>query len=404
MLSDARIRETIRKGKSAQLTDKNSRGNGRLLLRFSPPLKCEWYAQQITDEGKRLVKLGDYPKTTLGDARALFASKFMPSIRARESIREAPPLKVGTVNDLFTDYVENLRKRDCRSADNVELTLLRLSDMLGSNKPANSITVKDVVRVLRPIFEKGSKSMADHMRGYIRSSYGWAIKSQNDYRSDCYNKYGITTNPAADIPTEPKKPGERWLSMAELLPFWKWLEAGGTKNLNRNTDPRNYAAIKLLIMTGQRSEEIARIQTSMLNRDLKAIEWPKTKNGKPHVLPLDDSLWDFVTGIEANEHGFLFPSEVFPDRCVTDQTMRMVCVRYIRETKAKHFNPRDLRRTWKTNAGHAGLSKDIRDRLQNHSQRDVSSVHYDRYDYLSEKRDGIVKWMEWFNAKIKSPQ
>jgi hypothetical protein len=39
---------------------------------------------------------------------------------------------------------------------------------------------------------------------------------------------------------------------------------------------------------------------------------------------------------------------------------------------------RDLRRTWKTLAGQAGLSKEIRDRLQNHTLQDVSSKGDDR--------------------------
>jgi len=41
---------------------------------------------------------------------------------------------------------------------------------------------------------------------------------------------------------------------------------------------------------------------------------------------------------------------------------------------------RDLRRTWKTLAGKAGVSKEIRDRIQNHALQDVSSKAYDRWE------------------------
>ena len=41
-------------------------------------------------------------------------------------------------------------------------------------------------------------------------------------------------------------------------------------------------------------------------------------------------------------------------------------------------NNRDLRRTWKTLAGKAGVSKEIRDRIQNHALHDASSKSYDR--------------------------
>jgi hypothetical protein len=44
-------------------------------------------------------------------------------------------------------------------------------------------------------------------------------------------------------------------------------------------------------------------------------------------------------------------------------------------------------------SGDAGLSKDMCDRLQNHSKTsDVSTRHYDRYDYLPERRAAMAKW------------
>jgi hypothetical protein len=46
-------------------------------------------------------------------------------------------------------------------------------------------------------------------------------------------------------------------------------------------------------------------------------------------------------------------------------------------------------------AGKAGVSKEIRDRLQNHTLQDVSSKSYDRWNYMPEKRDGMKKWNAW---------
>ena len=53
---------------------------------------------------------------------------------------------------------------------------------------------------------------------------------------------------------------------------------------------------------------------------------------------------------------------------------------------------RDLRRTVKSRMGEAGISKEMRDRLQGHAMQDVSSKHYDRYDYLPEKRAAADQW------------
>ena len=62
---------------------------------------------------------------------------------------------------------------------------------------------------------------------------------------------------------------------------------------------------------------------------------------------------------------------------------------------------RDLRRTWKTLAGKAGVPKEIRDRIQNHALQDVSSKHYDRWHYMPEKRAGMAKWDKFVRALLK---
>ena len=50
--------------------------------------------------------------------------------------------------------------------------------------------------------------------------------------------------------------------------------------------------------------------------------------------------------------------------------------------------------------GEAGLSKEIRDRIQGHAFSDVSSKHYDRFDYWAEKQAAMKKWERWLNQQI----
>jgi|TARA_Y200000002_G_scaffold360288_1_gene345434 hypothetical protein len=45
--------------------------------------------------------------------------------------------------------------------------------------------------------------------------------------------------------------------------------------------------------------------------------------------------------------------------------------------------------------GSIGISKELRDRIQNHSFNDVSSKHYDRWEYLPEKRKALEAWEQW---------
>lgn len=48
----------------------------------------------------------------------------------------------------------------------------------------------------------------------------------------------------------------------------------------------------------------------------------------------------------------------------------------------------------------AGLSKELRDRIQGHAFNDVSSKHYDRYDYFPEKRKGLDRWAAWLEKNV----
>ena len=64
------------------------------------------------------------------------------------------------------------------------------------------------------------------------------------------------------------------------------------------------------------------------------------------------------------------------------------------------FIPKDIRRTVKSRMGEIGVSKDIRDRLHNHALHDVSSKHYDRYDYLQPKKDAMTVWATWLEDVI----
>jgi integrase len=356
-----------------------------LMIRGS---SAEWYAQHWHHGKRKLSKIGSYPSLSLSEARELFRN---------------PPEQVkagGSVGELFEDYVSHLQKAGKRSAENVGLTLARVAAGLGADRPANSITTADVTAYLRSVYARGSVSMADHMRSYVRSAYGWAIKSQNDYRTAMAAKYAITVNPATDIPTEPKVPGERWLNVEELRTLWRW-SFKGTEHTNRNTNPRNLLLLRLLMLTGQRVEELIRLRADMLDWELKTITWEKTKTGGVHVLPMCPIVQSALRSLTPNECGLLFPSDVIPSQPITDQTVRKMTVYFLKETGLPHFSPRDLRRTWKTIAGKAGLTKSERDLIQNHAAHDVSSRHYDRYDYLTEKRAAVEKWSEWFRVEIE---
>jgi integrase len=98
--------------------------------------------------------------------------------------------------------------------------------------------------------------------------------------------------------------------------------------------------------------------------------------------------------------GWFFPSAKDPSKPVSAATLYSFMWRQRDRGVIPVVTNRDLRRTWKTLAGKAGVSKEIRDRLQNHTLQDVSSKSYDRWNYMPEKRAGMAKWDKFVTALL----
>jgi integrase len=269
------------------------------------------------------------------------------------------------------------------------------ADVLGGKRLARDVTPDDVLGVLRPIYERGRRSMADHMRSYIRSAYSWGLKSEHDYRSASPRRFRLVNNPAAGIPTEPKVVGMRWLKEDEFVRLYRWLECPDAP-----VHPPYTRAVRILMLTGQRVEEIAALHVDQWDPQERIIDWSKTKNGKPHAIPVPRIAAELIGSIVPNEFGWFFPSAKDPSRPVSAGTLYSFMWRQRDRNVIPMVTNRDLRRTWKTLAGKAGLPKEIRDRLQNHTLQDVSSKSYDRWNYMPEKRDGMEKWDEFVTTLL----
>jgi integrase len=405
MLTDAAIQRAIKKGIDTQLSDGSGKGTGRLLLiirNTGNRITSNWYAQQWLSGKKRLLKLGTYPVLTLAEARRRFHEDFGIAIQAKRNIKFVRSDKPGTLQELFIGYVDQLKARNKRSFDDAEYNLNRLLLSLDGSMLARDVRADHITELLRPIYSAGTKSMADHMRSYVHSAFAWGIKSERDYRQDIPKRFFIDANPAADIPSEPKTPGTRWLSVDELRTFWRWLHVLEPYN-PRACAPvleTNLKALRLVLLTGQRVEMITELHRDMY-RD-GCIEWSTTKNGLPHVLPLPRQAVELLADTPPNKNGWYFPRLTEPSQHVTHNLLLSIVYRFAQRTGTPHFATRDLRRTWKTLAGQAGISKDDRDRLQHHARHDVSSRHYDRYEYLDEKRAAMDRWSEWFAKNIEA--
>jgi len=401
-LTDTAVRHAMKRveisRKQENLPDGEGRGTGRLVLVLKPMPKrvtADWMAQQWRDGKRTKKKLGAYPSMSLAQAREVFKRDYADVIQKGRSIKIATDTRPGTVADLFGGYVASLKAANKPSWKETEKGLAKIAGTLGPSRLAREIEPEEIVELIRPIYERGAKSMADHVRSYIHAAYGWGMKSDNDYRHASPRRFRIPFNPATGIPTEPKVQGTRWLSEDEFVQLYRWLECPDTP-----VHPSYARAVQLIMLTGQRVEEIARLHVDQWNAEEAIIDWSTTKNLQPHAVPVPSLAAELIASITPNAFGWFFPSAMDPARPVSHATLYSFVWRQRDRGVIPHVTNRDLRRTFKTLAGKAGVSKEIRDRLQNHALQDVSSRHYDRWNYMTEKRAGMAKWDKFVRAML----
>jgi integrase len=226
-------------------------------------------------------------------------------------------------------------------------------------KPLNGLQVakiarRDIAGLIGTIKSNSGPVAANRVRSTLSDFFSWAMSEGVD---------GIENNPVLNTNKAEEVARERVLDDHELRAIWK--HAGND----------HYGSIvKLLMMTGQRADEIASLRWSEIGkidekgrRIFEPVELPKfvvdaidlpsnrTKNKRPHVVPLseraaavladqprrvegDGALREFVFGIgQRGFSGWSRCKERLDDRITKDLGEPL-----------KHWTPHDLRRTVST--------------------------------------------------------
>lgn len=414
MLTDADLKKAIRdvkaSGKSKTLTDDGRRGDGRLVVITRPmpagPL-VEFYARQIVGKKRSMAKLGTYPAMSLQAARDAFRG-LSPAIRDGENVRahrdkaRQERRALGTLLDLCEGYHASLGSR--RSAAEVKRCLIDTKGSacktIGGHRPACEVTPKDVADWLRPIYRRGAAVAAKQARVWLSAAYTWGLQRENDYTIDQPHKWGLTTNPAALVPakTIAQRGGTRHLSAAEFRAVWFWMATEGGR-----TDLRACNAIRILMATGQRVEEITGLRAGQYADGW--LRWGDSKTGrqrqveKPHSIPVPVQAAIILDGMVPNAHGFYVPGCKRSDEPFRGASFGYIARRCSQQLGIPQFTPRDLRRTWRTLAGDlGGLTAEECARIMNHVYGSkVEEEHYDRGENAPVKLAGMAKWERAMN-------
>ncbi len=272
-------------------------------------------------------------------------------------------------------------------------------------RKANQIEADDIRIIIGIMLDRGITTQCNRVRSHLHAAFQHGLKSDHDPRSYTPEKvrFNLKYNPVSSIPKQSdfERVGEHVISQEEIAYIWT--------ELPKSSQLAGFAVQLAFVTGGQRIGELLRVPKSDVNLEesLLTISHDISKNSTDHQIPLIGTAKNIVKElmISTGDAIYLFPGKRGRSIAQDIHTSSSTIGHWIREftennKDIRHFTARDIRRTIKTEMGKAGLDKEIRDRLQNHAINDVSSKHYDRYDYLIEKREALKVWLNYLELVI----
>ncbi|MBQ8106679.1 MAG: tyrosine-type recombinase/integrase [Afipia sp.] len=255
-----------------------------------------------------------------------------------------------------------------------------------TDTPITAVTRADLARV-REALPRTTPSMPRNIHVLMRGLFAWALNEQLIQTSPFHGMRVPKSVAARD----------RVLNDEEFLAI-----LGSTLDLN----PAFGAFVRFLAMTGQRRDEIAKMDWVELNRRDKEWVLPagRSKNHQKHLLPLTSPLIkeldEIAGGTQWPRSGPVFSTNGrSPISGFSKVKARLdALVEAKLEGAIPDWRFHDLRRTVATNLQRLNIRFEVTEALLNHigAARTGTAAVYMRHDWSSEKREALELW----NARI----
>lgn len=370
------------------------------------------------------VVIGKWPQTTLKAARravpgilTTLASGTTPLQVREEKQKEEARKRADSVDFAVDAFVVHMQEKKLRRWKEVAATLRR--DFLGQiptnicrteggrrewvvewrngpqeiwrGEPISKITRAMITGRVKQIKQERGLYAGLHALKAARQLFSWV--SDED-------QFGIPANPAARIKTEKAlsvKPAslirKRVLADDEMVRVWRAAEGLGRpwKEL-----------IWLLVLTGQRLNDVARARREELSAGLLTIPPERFKSETYHLVPLTTRVQEIIEGLPVA--GPYLLSTTHGERPISGFSKMKAA---LDEALAKDGGPpvahwilHDLRRSMRTGLGKCKINSEIAELVIGHSQKGLVKI-YDQYAYLDEKRDAMQVWENYLLGLIE---
>ena len=370
--------ETTKPGQERrEIPDRHMPG---LYLVVQPSGAKSWAVRYRHAGTPRKHTLGAYPAIDLKAARDL-ASKALRAVAegrdpGREKIQERAA-KPDTVETVARQFIERHCKRSNRPRTARETQRLLDLHVLPHwrTRLTREITRRDVLDLLDRIVDVGKPIAANRTFSAVRKMFNWAVARDI-----------ITASPCAGVkPPTAERSRDRVLSDSELRDVWH--------AANKVGGPFG-ALVQLLIVTGQRRDEVAQMRWAEIDLDgrLWTLAPARVKNDQPHDVPLSDSAIAILQVLPriGNEYVLTTNGEA-PSSNYAKNKRRLDA---LLPDDMPPWRLHDLRRTAASGMARLGVNLPIIEKVLNHSSGSFAGIVgvYQKHTFADEKRQALQNW------------
>ena len=351
-----------------------------LYLVLQPSGARSWAVRYRHQGLSRKHTIGAFPAIDLKTARE-FAAKALRAVAegrdpGREKI-EARTRLPDSVDHIVEEFLERHVRRSNRARTQEETERLFRLHILPRwhGRLISSITKRDVIDILDRVVDSGSPVAANRVLAAVRKFFNWCVAR---------DVLSISPVKGVEPPTE-EKSRDRVLDDAELVRVWT---AAGEIGYPFGT------MVQLLIATGQRRNEVARMQWGEV--DLKKSIWTlaqsRTKNDNKHEVPLSSITLNILNEIPHHD-GYVFSTNggSTPSSNYGQNKRRLDA---LLPAGMPAWRLHDLRRTCATGLAKLGVPVHVTEAALNHKSGKISGIAavYNRHDYKDEKIQALEAW------------
>lgn len=322
----------------------------------------------------RKYTIGPYgavtPHLARSEAQKVLAAKASggdPAAERRDAKRRHSVEQIQAVAALFLERHASER----RSGKELARVFQRDIHPVWDGRSIHEITKRDVVTLLTGIVDRGAPGSANKAFKLLRAFFNWCIGQALLERSPCEG---------LKLPS-PEISRDRVLTDGELRAVWRAAALIG--------DPYG-AIVKVLALTGQRREEVARMTWDEVNFTDRQWILPgtRTKNGRAHHVHLSDETCA-VLGRLPRTSAYVFVCAQRPYAGFSQDKPRLDHL-----SGVSGWRLHDLRRTVVSGMARLGVAPHVADKILNHQSGAISGVAavYQRHDFMAERRDALERW------------